>query len=323
VRDALASGVGPEAEPVLISAERLDGLLRILPRGHRLLLDTRPDAARQKRWLDDSVHFRVPADFIARAASLDQVGCAFAAQRDMDRFARWREACCIVFYAEDVEFAWECPAADALLDKLRAAGWGGRCFVLAGQFGRFRRQFPQHVQSRKDSVGAAAAAAAAADAGAAAAAASSSPAPSNPPSEVQAYEAWLAQVDGGAAAPPHSSDVLAPSAINDRRRAAEEFERTLADEFTRRFPVLYKESHVHEERLQPFEGAAPAAEGKGKGKLVEDGAAAARQAALAAPLERGLERMRAAAAVDGSTAASAAAKVAAIEGGGCGGGGDA
>ena len=202
-----------------------------------LVLDMRSVSSRSRHWIKESIHFRVPTQFV-QAASLDQIAQALANPVYAALFARWSSACCLVCHTDDVEFTWECPAAQAVYGKLKQAGWAGSCVVLKGKFRHFRRKYPQHVSSqpRPDTVNSEPTL--------------SPPSPSPPsvsvpdesrPGMVQQYDDWLERARRDAISLQQKSHALMPSAMQDRRKVTEEHERKLTAELYHRLPVLCRD----------------------------------------------------------------------------------
>ncbi|KAJ9154905.1 Homeobox protein EgHBX4 [Pleurostoma richardsiae] len=258
----------PEANdgPRMILPGHLSSLLEILATGQVLLIDLRSPTDFQRSHIHTAVNLRAPASFLG-AATLDMVERAFADEQSRRAFSRWRKAQCVVFYDRAVELPWECPAAAALLAGLRREGWRGECLVLKGHYREFADSFDKFVtgtrmtQAAKDYVDGL----------------RHRPAPTTDEKTEtrRRYEEWLDRLRGEERMRPPNLDA---SSLEERKRAVEEHQAELEEEFQSQFPGLYKKMLS----LQP-----PGAAGG-----MDDENDFARKAPLVEPLSRGLEKMQ-------------------------------
>ncbi|KAG5762639.1 hypothetical protein H9Q72_009250 [Fusarium xylarioides] len=143
------SKAGAHEGPRMILPANLSELLDMSLPGQSLLLDLRSSTEFQRSHIRGAIHLRAPQSFL-RPASLDMVERAFPDAQSRRIFSRWQQARCIVFYSRGLEYPWECPSADALLEKLWACGWHGRCFILKGHYREFSDSFGKHVYRAQD-----------------------------------------------------------------------------------------------------------------------------------------------------------------------------
>ncbi|KAF5018527.1 hypothetical protein F66182_9485 [Fusarium sp. NRRL 66182] len=136
--------------PRIILPATLSELLDISLPGQNLLLDLRSSTEYQRSHIKGAIHFRTPQSFL-RSASLDMVERAFANAQSRRTFSHWPQARCVIFYSRGLEYPWECPSAEVLLEKLRACGWGGYCFILKGHYREFSDSFSKHIYLAQDS----------------------------------------------------------------------------------------------------------------------------------------------------------------------------
>ncbi|KLO88384.1 uncharacterized protein LW93_5556 [Fusarium fujikuroi] len=143
------SKVGAHEGPHMILPANLSELLDISLPGQSLLLDLRSSTEFQRSHIRGAIHLRAPQSFL-RPASLDMIERAFPDAQSRRIFSHWQQARCIVFYSRGLEYPWECPSADTLLEKLCACGWHGRCFILKGHYREFSDSFDKHVYRAQD-----------------------------------------------------------------------------------------------------------------------------------------------------------------------------
>ncbi|KAK5989104.1 hypothetical protein PT974_10602 [Cladobotryum mycophilum] len=140
-----------ENRPLMILPTDLSHLLDISLPGQTLLLDTRPAIEYQKSHIRGAINLRAPQSFIT-AASPEMIERSFADEQSRDVFSRWKHSTYIVFYADELEHAWQCPSAAPVLHKLCDNSWTGRGFVLKGQYREFSASFNKYiVQADKSS----------------------------------------------------------------------------------------------------------------------------------------------------------------------------
>ncbi|KAG4257159.1 hypothetical protein FPRO03_04169 [Fusarium proliferatum] len=143
------SKAGAHEGPHMILPANLSEILDISLPGQSLLLDLRSSTEFQRSHIRGAIHLRAPQSFL-RPASLDMIERAFPDAQSRRIFSHWQQARCIVFYSRGLEYPWECPSADTLLEKLCACGWHGRCFILKGHYREFSDSFGKHVYRAQD-----------------------------------------------------------------------------------------------------------------------------------------------------------------------------
>jgi len=215
--------------PRMILPAILGELLDIALPGQSLILDLRSSTEFQRSHIRGAIHLRAPQSFL-RPASLDMIERAFPDAQSRRTFSRWQQARCIVFYSRGLEYPWECPSADTLLEKLWACGWHGRCFILKGHYREFSDSFGKHVYCAQDSD---------AEKGPPKEAPISEGMPSNE-RELAALFARLETEDQTL----HLSS--SPGHNEERTTALVEQEKALESEFQNHFPALFKKAQdVH------------------------------------------------------------------------------
>lgn len=299
----------------MILPGHLNKLLQIFPSNQVLLLDLRSAVDFQKTHIHGAVNFRVPLTFVQNAP-LETVTDAIVDNESRRTFLKWQSSRCVVLYDRHVEFAWECPVADALYRKFRARGWPGQVFILKGYFLEFSRSFEQYIggdrmtQSGKDY----------ADSLRERVGASFSTSASVAPDyneDSASYAEWLRLLESEGRVP---TTHLVPARKQERIQSVEERQRTIELEFQRHFPILWKKFEAnqlvdHTPTFEPGVGRglsdvavpiySPCASSvygsddgdstgdiKGKGKDVSAEAVTAR---MVEPLAAALEKMREAA----------------------------
>ncbi|KAF4336728.1 hypothetical protein FBEOM_9428 [Fusarium beomiforme] len=138
------SKIGAHEGPRMILPANLSELLGISLPGQGILLDLRSSTEFQRSHIRSAIPLRAPQSFL-RPASLDMIERAFPDAQSRRKFSRWQQARYIVFYSRGLEHPWECPSAEALLEKLSASGWSGRCFILKGHYREFSDSFGKHI----------------------------------------------------------------------------------------------------------------------------------------------------------------------------------
>jgi hypothetical protein len=240
-----------------------------------LLFDLRPPAEYQKSHIFGASNLRAPRTFL-EAASLEMVERVFADGQDRATFSAWRNARCVVFYSKGLEFPWECPAADLLLDKLCSSGWHGQCFVLKGHYREFSATFdkfvagPKMTQEADDWIRTRRA---------------KLSMPANPAQSQEQYAALLSRLETEDRLRPVTAS---PTRTAERTRSVELHEKELEAEFQARHASLYGK----------------ALEVRGKRPLVNSIA----EAQMVEHLDRGLAKMRGAQAARAVPEPSAAAQ---------------
>ena len=213
----------------MILPGHLNRLLEIYPT-NVLLIDLRQHSEFERAHIHRAANLRVPCIFIQHS-SIDMIERAFADEDSRRSFAEWSSAKCVVFYDRAVEFTWECPTADALLEKFRRQGWMGKAFILKGPFREFSVSYDKYIVGAKtsksaqeyiDSL--------------------EKSTPTTPEQVVEAqqqYDEWLQLVDNEAQVP---STNLVPAKQAERLRYIEETQENLLAEFKKNFPDLHYQS---------------------------------------------------------------------------------
>ncbi|KAK8027580.1 rhodanese-like protein [Apiospora marii] len=128
----------------MILPGHLNQLLETLLPNQMLIIDLRAPTEYQRSHIHGAINFRVPASFVQRA-SFDMIEKAIVDDASRDTFRRWAEFKCVVFYDRHIEFAWECPTADALIQRFKAQGWSGHGFIPKGHYREFSASFDKHI----------------------------------------------------------------------------------------------------------------------------------------------------------------------------------
>ncbi|KAL8356538.1 hypothetical protein RB601_001715 [Gaeumannomyces tritici] len=255
----------------MILPGHLNRLLEIYP-SNILLIDLRPHSDFEKAHIHQAANLRVPCVFIQHSP-MDMIERAFADEGSRRSFAEWSSTKCIVFYDRAVEFTWECPTADALLERFRQRGWMGKGFVLKGPFREFSVSYDKYIVGAK----------------------TSKPAqeyldslekstPLTPEQVVDAqqqYDEWLQMVDNEAQVP---STNLVPAKQAVRLRSIEEAQENLLTEFKKCFPDVYYQSLG--QQPPPAPGTASWDGDKKRDNFDVS------QGPLVGPLSRAMEKMR-------------------------------
>ncbi|KAH7313373.1 tyrosine-protein phosphatase non-receptor type 6 [Stachybotrys elegans] len=231
---SIETGNGPH----MILPADLNRLLEISMPGQTLLLDLRSPEDYYRSHIYRAINFRVPRSFM-QAASLDMIERALPDEESRTIFATWPNTRCLVLYSKGMEFPWECPAAELLLDRLRETGWAGSCFILKGHYREFSDSFDKYAVGAKMTP----------EAQAWAASQQSSAAREkdiSPSQEV--YTAWLSHVE--------TEDRFRPTAISpvraaERMAALEQLERELEAEFqAKNRDLFHKALELNEESMK-------------------------------------------------------------------------
>ncbi|KAH7144013.1 hypothetical protein EDB81DRAFT_935488 [Dactylonectria macrodidyma] len=216
--------------PRMILPADLNELLDISIPGQALLIDLRSLIEYQRSHIKGAIHLRAPQSFL-RPASLDMIERAFADAQSRRTFSHWQRARCIVFYARGLESPYECPPAEALLEKLWSAGWSGQCFILKGHYREFSDSFGAHIkradeqdkpEGQREIP---------------------TPTPEQVSANQQKYAELLSHLGRADQLPRLGSS---PGQGGERATAMVEQEKQLETEFQTRFPALYKKAQdVH------------------------------------------------------------------------------
>ena len=256
----------------MILAGHLQQLLEIFVPGETLLLDLRSPSDFAKSHIHGAVNLRVPQSFL-NIADFHMLERAFADEQSRRAFSRWHKSKCIVFYDRVIEFPWECPTAETLLEKFKREGWRGQCFNLKGHYREFAVSFDKYIagdrmtQESKDFA--------------------DSIRQRSPPTQEEArqsqksYEEWLSRLGAEDRVPGADLDA---ETFEKRMAAVTEHQQELEAEFMNRFPELYKKARD----LQPAAPDKASSDNtKGKGHDNFD-----RKVPFVEPLARGIEKMQ-------------------------------
>lgn len=134
------SGIGPR----MILPADLNALLEMSLPGQILFFDLRSQTEYQRTHIHGAMHLRAPRSFL-ETAPLDIIERAFTDDQSRKTFSTWRDARCLVFYARGLDLPWECPSADIIFNRLRAAGWLGRSFILKGHYREFSGSYDKYI----------------------------------------------------------------------------------------------------------------------------------------------------------------------------------
>ncbi|KAK6950153.1 hypothetical protein Daesc_008479 [Daldinia eschscholtzii] len=244
----------PNLGAQMILPGHLNKLLEIFPEDQIVIIDLRSPAEYVHSHIHGAINFRAPASFVTRA-TMEMIERALPDEKSRDSFNNWYASKCVVFYDKVVEYPWETPVADALLQKLKNKGWTGQCFVLKGHFREFSQSFDKYIvgentkssakeylaslqetscEKRKDSH--------------------------------KKYDDWLKLLEGEDRV--QTTDLM-PAVKSERIEATSKHQKEIEHEFEKREPELYREAADRE----------PDGNWAIKGPMV-------------APLERGIAKMQ-------------------------------
>lgn len=224
-----ASKVRAHEEPRMILPANLSELLDILLPWQSLILDLRSLVEFQRSHINGAIHLRAPQSFL-RPASLDMIERAFADAQSRRTFSRWQQARCIIFYSRGIDYPWECPSAEILLEKFLACGWSGHCFILKGHYREFSGSFIKHIYHAQDE-------------GSEKAVAQLPATEQGMSDNEREFADLLARLEGEGHARHLSSS---PGHDEERTTALVEQEKVLETEFQNQFPFLFKKAQdVH------------------------------------------------------------------------------
>lgn len=215
--------------PQTILAGHLNDLLGIFTPAQILFIDLRSPSEFQSSHIHGAINLRVPLKFL-KTASLDMLGRTFTDEQSRRAFSRWSRTRCMIVYDRNIEAAWECPVASALLEKFRSEGsWSGRCFVLKGPFREFTLSYDKYITGDRMTK--------------AAKKYEDGLRSATPPTvdtlrqKHARYEEWLRRVEREEPTPGQD---LTPAVADERAMVVDEHQRELEAEFKARFPDLYK-----------------------------------------------------------------------------------
>ncbi|EFX02681.1 homeobox domain containing protein [Grosmannia clavigera kw1407] len=247
----------------------LNRLLDIFPPSQLLFVDLRSPTDFDKSHIYGAVNLRVPASLVEQ--SYDLLSLAFTDDQSRRTFAKGPSARCVVFYDRVIEFAWECPVAEALVQQLRESeNWKGDFYVLKGHYREFSSSFDKYIagdrmtQAAKDYADGL----------------RQRSAPSAYEIEMieERYSEWKTLVDDES----RMQLTDATSKLDGRRQAVEQHQAELEAELESRNPVLYRKAMgLRQVPLKSLPAiVAPSHAGKDH------------RTDLAEPLSRGLRKMQ-------------------------------
>lgn len=246
--------------PRMILAADLSRLLELSLPGDALLFDLRSSIEYERSHIYGAIHLRTPRSFL-QSASLDLIEHAIPDEQGRKQLSQWPTAKCIVFYGRGLESAWECPAAELIVRKLREHGWVGQCFILRGHYREFCQTFDKYIvgtkmtQQAKDWVSSQA---------------TVLTTETDRQTIEEEYSSWLDQVENEDRARPLSTS---PTQTPERFEALESQEKDLEAEFKARCGALFSKA------MDIQQSSLGADDFQAKAGLVEY-------------LDRGLEKMR-------------------------------
>lgn len=215
--------------PQTILPGHLNDLLGIFNPAQILFIDLRSPSEFQKSHIHGAINLRVPLKFLT-TASLDMLGRTFTDEQSRRAFSRWSRTRCMVVYDRNIEAPWECPVAQALLDKFRSEGsWSGRCFLMKGPFREFCLSYDKYITGDRMTK-----AAKKYEDGLRAA---TPPTVDTLRQKHARFEEWLRRVEREE---PNKGHDLTPAVVKERAMVVDEHQRELKAEFKARFPDLHK-----------------------------------------------------------------------------------
>jgi len=265
--------------PKMVLPGHLNSLLEIFPPNQVLLVDLRSPTDFDKSHVYGAINLRVPVSFVQH--NFDLLDRAFTDDHSRRNFAKWSGARCVVVYDRAVEFPWECPAADALLDQFRRRGWKGYVYVLKGHYREFSKSFDRYitgdrmVQAAKDNI--------------------DSLRERSPPSldeqarSQQKYDEWLRVLEDEERRAPAD---LIPSKKAERLRDVEQHQQELEASLAARNPSLHKKALDLRPAPHHPSGDKPYARTAGDKPYAKTAGDKEPMPGLVAPLVRGLEKMQ-------------------------------
>ncbi|KAH8895015.1 hypothetical protein GQ53DRAFT_74197 [Thozetella sp. PMI_491] len=269
----------------MILAGQLNNLLEIFPSKSVLLVDLRSSIDYEKSHIHDAINLRTPLSFV-QAATLEMIQDTFVDNHSQRNFAKWYQSRCVVFYDRGVEYTWECPVADALLEKFKRQGWPGQFFILKGHFKEFSVSFDKYIsgtrmtQQAKDYADSL----------------RQQPTPTQEEAQRKhaAYDAWLHLFTSEDRVPPIE---LVPHKRVERMQAVEQHQRELEAEFETRFPALWRKAQALRPAEAPMSKAGAGSSDMGWMAAPSDDRwtpdnASDLKAGLVGHLDRGLDKMR-------------------------------
>lgn len=128
----------------MILPGHLNNLLEIVSLHEMLLIDLRSPSDYERSHIHGAINFRAPASFVRRA-SLEMIERTLPDEPSRETFRHWDTSRCIVFYDRHVEYSWECPTGEALIQKLRGKTWKGQGFILKGHYREFSASFDKYI----------------------------------------------------------------------------------------------------------------------------------------------------------------------------------
>jgi hypothetical protein len=207
----------------------LNDLLGIFTPAQILFIDLRSPSEFQKSHIHYAINLRVPLKFL-KTTSLDMLARTFTDEQSRRAFSRWSRTRCMVVYDRNIEAPWECPVAQALLDKFRSEGsWSGRCFLMKGPFREFCLSYDKYITGDRMTK-----AAKKYEEGLRAA---TPPTVDTLRQKYARFEEWLRWVEREEPTTEHD---LTTTVANERAMVVDKHQKELEAEFKARFPDLYK-----------------------------------------------------------------------------------
>ncbi|KAK8019840.1 Tyrosine-protein phosphatase non-receptor type 6 [Apiospora arundinis] len=211
----------------MILPGHLNQLLETLMPNQMLIVDLRAPTEYQRSHIHGAINFRAPASFVQRA-SFEMIERAITDDASRDTFRQWSEFRCVVFYDRHIEFAWECPTADALIQRFKAQGWSGHGFIPKGHYREFSASFDKHIGGSRMSANASKYLESL-----------SERSMEKQKDNQQDYSDWLRLVKDDDRA---ASTELVPAVKAERMEAMVQHQKDLEDDFERRLPSLYRKA---------------------------------------------------------------------------------
>ncbi|KAH6654620.1 hypothetical protein BKA67DRAFT_284423 [Truncatella angustata] len=209
----------------MILPGHLNNLLEIVSPDQILLVDMRAKVEYDRSHIHGSINFRAPASFVQRAP-LEIIEKTLTDEASRETFNGWYTCKCIIFYDRHVEYAWESPTAEALIQKFRSKRWSGQGFILKGHYREFSDSFDKYIDGQRISGSAKKYLESLQEKSA-----------QKKKENQEEYEDWLKLLEGEDRALPTE---LAPAVKTERAEAAENHQKDLEIELERRLPHLYR-----------------------------------------------------------------------------------
>ncbi|KAK6067324.1 hypothetical protein SCUP234_11699 [Seiridium cupressi] len=211
----------------MILPGNLNNLLEIVPFDQILLIDLRSPSDHDRSHIHDSINFRAPASFVQRAP-FEMIEKTLTDEASHETFKKCYTCRCVVFYDRHIEYTWECPTAEALIQKFRSKGWSGQGFILKGHYREFSDSFDKYIGGHRMT---------------SSARKYLESLQENSHQEMadnqKEYDDWLTLLANEDRVP---STALAPIVKEERVEATLQHQKDLEDELERRLPPLYRKA---------------------------------------------------------------------------------